>query len=53
VLEHVSLTLSEWRLNVAAASGGAPSLGGDPTSTVLGLVVMLIIIGVVVWKMAL
>jgi hypothetical protein len=36
---------------MVAAGGGAPSLGGDPASAILGLVILLIVIGIVVWKM--
>ena len=35
---------------MAAASGGAPSIGGDPASIAIGLIILLIIIGVVAWK---
>jgi hypothetical protein len=37
---------------VVSAGGGAPSLGGDPLSTILGIVVLLIVVGFVVWKLA-
>ncbi len=33
-----------------AAASGAPGLGGDPAVALLGLVLMVIVIGIVVWK---
>jgi hypothetical protein len=36
---------------MVSSSGGAPGLGGDPAAAVLGLIVLLILIGFVVWKM--
>lgn len=42
------------RDRMVSAGGGAPSFGGgDPASTIIGAVVLLIVIGVVIWKMAL
>jgi len=37
---------------VVSAGGGAPSLGGDPVSAILGIVVILIVVGLVVWKLS-
>lgn len=37
---------------VAAGGGGLPALGGNPASAIIGLVLLLIVIGIVVWKMA-
>ncbi len=34
---------------MVSAGGGGPSLGGDPLSAVIGIVVLLIIVGIVVW----
>ena len=34
---------------VSAGGGGAPSFGGDPVSALVGLL-LLVVIGVVVWK---
>ncbi len=36
---------------MVAAGGGAPSLGGNPVTAILGLIILLIVVGVVVWKM--
>jgi len=36
---------------MAAASGGAPSLGGDPATTILGIIVVIIVVGIVIWRM--
>jgi hypothetical protein len=36
---------------MVSSTGGAPGLGGDPVTTVLGLIVLLIVVGFVVWKM--
>lgn len=36
---------------MAAASGGAPSLGGDPATAILGVIVLLIVVGIVVWRL--
>lgn len=35
---------------MVSAGGGAPSLGGDPMSAILGIVVLLIVVGFVAWK---
>jgi hypothetical protein len=32
------------------SSGGAPSLGGDPASIIIGIVVLIVIVGFVIWK---
>lgn len=37
---------------MVAAGGGGPSFGSDPASAILGLVILLIVIGIVVWKMS-
>ena len=36
---------------MVSSSGGAPSLGGDPASIVIGIVVLVIIVGFVLWKL--
>jgi hypothetical protein len=36
---------------MVSSSGGAPGLGGNPVATVLGLIILLIVVGYVVWKM--
>ncbi len=38
---------------MVSSAGGGPSFGGDPLTTILGLVVLVIVVGIVVWKMAL
>jgi hypothetical protein len=35
---------------VVSASGGGVHIGGDSASTIIGLVVLVIIVGVVLWK---
>jgi hypothetical protein len=40
----------EEEASVVSSSGGALSFGGDPASTILGLIVLVIIVGVVLWK---
>jgi hypothetical protein len=38
---------------MVSAGGGAPSLGGDPVTTIIGIVVLLVLVGIVIWKTAL
>ena len=37
---------------MASSMGGAPSIGGDPTAAVLGVIVIVIVAAYVVWKVA-
>ena len=35
---------------MVSSSGGGISIGHDPVSTILGLVLLVVIVGVVLWK---
>jgi hypothetical protein len=38
---------------MTSVGGAMGSMGGNPTSTLVGLVILIIVVGIVIWKAAL